>query len=135
MLKYENIIDRIISVLTYLTYGFIGFIYFIFCVILKKTMSIFLIYNIMQSIFLSMFIYISFILINMLKNFLLLIPIVNKIINIIDFALTTPIYYSLSLNTLIWSLVVLYLVIMSMMGRMPKLPWISKIVLNNVEKI
>ena len=54
----NNILDRILSALFYCSAGFLGLIYLIFAYLTKRTISDFTLFNIYQSLFISIFMYI-----------------------------------------------------------------------------
>lgn len=122
-------IERLLSVATYLTAGGVGFVWLIIAAFLRKQVAPFLMYHIMQSIFLS----ITYVLATILANMLLVIIYRVPIINIIPVLLNTPIeiMFGLSLIQALTTSVILYLAITSGMGYYSYLPWFSEIVKGN----
>ena len=122
-------IERILSVGTYLTAGGVGFVWLIIAALMKKQVTQFLMYHIMQSIFIS----IGFFLLSILANLLLVIIYRIPLLNIIPVLLTTPIplVFDLSVIQIITTTIILYLAITSGMGYYSYLPWVSDIIKGN----
>ena len=126
-------IERIISSLSYLTAGMVGFIWLIIAALLKKSVRSFLMYHIMQSIFISIAYYIFIQLYKLVYIAFAKIPIINAFMFIINSILMSPIQYifGLSLLQAFTSSVIVYLVCTSFMGMYSYLPWISNIIKSN----
>lgn len=120
-------IERLLSVASYLTAGFVGFIWLIIAALLKKQVRPFLMYHIMQSIFLS----IAFFLISQLAGLVYVILYKIPVINAIPYLLNMPMLAGLSLIQLFTTTIILYLAITSGMGLYSYLPWISDIIKGN----
>lgn len=122
-------IERIISVASYMTAGGVGFVWLIIAAFLKKQVTHFVMYHILQSIFLSLTVY----LIHILSNMLLVIIDRIPVINMIPVLLTAPIsvFFDLSIVQFCSTIIVLYLSITSGLGYYSYLPWISDIVRGN----
>lgn len=122
-------IERILSATTYLTAGFVGFIWWIIAILTKKVVRPFLIYHIMQSIFLSMLYMILSILGQMLYVILYRIPIINAIPYFINMPI--PFAFGLSIIQVFTTTIILYLAITSFMGMYSYVPWVSDIIKGN----
>ena len=122
-------IERLIAVASYLTVGGAGFVWLIIAAFMRKQVTPFLMYHIMQSIFLS----ILFFLISVLGNLILVIIYRIPIINLIPVLLNSPIpfLYQLSIVQLLTTTVILYLAITSGMGYYSYIPWVSDIIKGN----
>lgn len=122
-------IERILSAGTYLTVGGVGFVWLIIAALMRKQVTSFLMYHIMQSIFLS----IAFFLISIFIEFISVIISRIPLINIIPYLLNTPIQiaFGLSIIQLITTAIILYLAITSFMGYYSYLPWVSNIIKGN----
>lgn len=120
-------IERLLSAGTYLTAGFVGFIWLIIAALLKKQVRPFLMYHIMQSIFLS----IAFFLISQLSGLVYIILYKIPVINAIPYLLNMPMLAGLSVIQLFTTTIILYLAITSGMGMYSYLPWISDIIKGN----
>lgn len=126
--------DKILSVLTYITGGTIGFLWMIICAIKKNPVSKYLLFNIYQAIFLGLFIYLSSIILTMIYNILIMVPFINILVNFIYINLFSPIAYSWSLIEILILFLYIYLVIYSVFGKMAKIPWISNIILYQLNR-
>ena len=126
--------DRIISVLTYFTGGSAGFIFLIVFLILKKMPSKFLLFNIYQSIFISFGLFILSILYNLAMDLFIRIPFIKILANYINLAISAPVFYGLSIAGLILFIVYLYMSVFSLMGRYAYVPWVSKIILYQIDR-
>ena len=122
-------IERILSCATYLTAGGVGFVWLIVAAFLRKHVTKFLMYHIMQSIFIS----IAFFLIVTLFDLASIVIYKIPVINIIPYLLNAPIgfLFGLSLIQLCTTSVILYLAITSGMGYYSYLPWVSDIIKGN----
>ena len=123
-------IEKIISAATYLTAGGVGFIWLIIAAILKRTVRPFLMYHILQSIFLSILFFLIKIFAEFVIMILLKIPFLGYIASAIAFPLITPIplLLNLSIIQLITTSIILYLGITSFMGYYSFIPWVSDII-------
>lgn len=120
-------IERLISTASYLTAGFAGFIWMIIAALLKKQIRPFLMYHIMQSIFLS----ITFFLVSQLAGLVYVILYKIPVINAIPYLLNMPLFFGLSVIQTFTTTIILYLAITSAMGLYSYLPWISDIIKGN----
>lgn len=121
------VIERLLSAGTYLTAGFVGFVWLIIAALLKKQVRPFLMYHIMQSIFLS----IAFFLISQLAGLVYVILYKIPLINAIPYLLNMPLFFGLSVIQVFTTTIILYLAITSAMGLYSYLPWISDIIKGN----
>ena len=124
-------IERIISSASYLTLGMAGFIWLIIATLLKKRVTDFIMYHIMQSIFLSMAYFIIVMIsklppVQFLYMILYKIPLINLIPYFINMPL--PLFVGLSLFQVLKLLVILYLAGTSFMGIYTYIPYVSYIV-------
>ena len=130
-------IERIISCASYLTLGLAGFIWLIVATLLKKRVTDFIMYHIMQSIFLSMAYYVLVLLsklapVQFLYMLLYKIPLINLIPYFINMPL--PLFMGLSLFQLLKVLIILYLAGSSFMGIYTYVPYVSNIIKGNTGK-
>ena len=126
--------DKLISVFSYMTGGFAGIIWQIYCAVTKKHMTKFLLFNIYQAVFLSLLIYMSYLLLMMVYHLLVMIPFINVLVNSLYFALLSPILYKWSLIELVLLIVYIYLMAFSFIGRYAILPWVSNIILYQLKR-
>ncbi len=125
-------IEKIIASATYLTAGFAGFIWLIIAAIAKKSVRPFLMYHIMQSIFLSILFYLISILGQMVYVILYRIPIINAIPYFINMPI--PILFGLSVIQVCTTAVILYLAVTAFMGMYSYIPWVSDIIKGNTNR-
>ena len=119
-------IERIISAASYLTAGFAGFIWLIIAAILRKRVTPFLMYHILQSIFLSILYFLLVTFAELIYVILYRIPLINAIPYFINMPL--PFLFNLSIIQAITTAIILYLAITSAMGIYSYLPWVSDII-------
>ena len=125
-------IERILSAASYFTAGGVGFVWLIIAALIKKTVTPFLMYHILQSIFIS----IGFFIITKLFEFIWIIiyriPYLNAIPYLFNFPL--PFAFGLSIIQLFTSFIILYLGITSFMGLYSYLPYVSNIINGNIRR-
>ncbi len=122
-------IEKILSAGTYLTAGGVGFVWLIIAAFLRKRVTSFLMYHIMQSIFISILFFLVSILGNLVFIILYKIPFINAIPYLINMPL--PFLLNLSIVQLFTTTVILYLAISAGMGYYSYLPWVSDIIKGN----
>ncbi len=122
-------IERILSAATYMTAGGVGFVWLIIAALAKKRVTSFLMYHILQSIFLSILFFLVSILGEMLYVILYKIPLINAIPYFFNMPL--PFIFNLSLIQTFTTTVILYLAITSGLGYYSYLPWVSDIIKQN----
>ena len=122
-------IERILSAGTYLTAGGVGFVWLIIAAFLKKQVAGFLMYHIMQSIFISILFFLVSVLGSLVYVILYKIPIINAIPYLINMPLTF--LFNLSLVQMFTTVIILYLAISAGMGYYSYLPWVSNIIKGN----
>ena len=125
-------IERILSAATYLTAGFVGFIWWVIAILTKKTVRPFLIYHIMQSIFISILFFLLSALGQMIYVILYRIPIINAIPYFVNMPI--PFIFGLSIIQAISTSIILYLTITSFLGYYSYLPWVSDIIKGNLQR-
>ena len=124
-------VEKIISALTYLTAGFVGFIWLIIAAFTKKTVRPFLMYHILQSIFLSILFYLLSVLGQMVYVILYRIPVINAIPYFINMPLPL---IGLSLIQVLTTTVILYLAVTAFMGMYSYIPWVSDVIKGNTSR-
>ena len=123
-------IERVLSAATYFTAGLVGFVWMIIAALMKKRVTPFLMYHIMQSIFLAIAYFLLSQLCGLVYVILYRIPLINAIPYIINMPI--PIVFGLSILQLITTSVLLYLAISSFMGYFSYFPWVSDIIDKNL---
>lgn len=122
-------IERILSAATYMTAGGVGFIWLIIAAFLKKHITPFLMYHIMQSIFISIAFFLITVVGELVFVVLYKIPVINAIPYLINMPL--PFLFGLSIVQLLTTTIILYLAITAFMGYYSYLPWVSDIIKGN----
>lgn len=119
-------IERIISAASYLTAGGAGFIWLLVAAVMKKHVTPFLMYHILQSIFLSIAYFLLATFAGLIYVILYRIPVINAIPYYINMPI--PSLFGLSIIQGVTTLVILYLAITSFMGLYSYIPWVSDII-------
>ena len=128
--KKPYAIVRILAALTYLSAGFVGVVWLIIAALAKKRVTSFLMYHIMQCIFLTIA---YFLLTEFGKRIFFIlykIPLVNTLLSNIQYYLNllSSFAFGLTFFQLITTVILFYLTITSLMGYYSYLPWISDII-------
>lgn len=129
--KYIDMPDRILSCLSYLTSGMVGFLWLIISHLQGKSLSPFARYNVFQSIFLSIIIYVAGLLLNILASIVQIIPFIGAfVINIVYYLVQYPLPLTGGQSLIGIGLIILYgyLAFYALTGRFGKIPWISDMV-------
>ncbi len=119
-------IERIVSAASYLTAGGAGFVWLIIAALMKKHVTQFLLYHILQSIFLSIAYFLLATFAELIYVILYRIPIINAIPYFINMPI--PFLYGLSAVQAITTAIILYLAITAGMGKYSYFPWVSEII-------
>ncbi len=119
-------IEKIISAASYLTAGGAGFIWLIIAALLKKHVTPFLLYHILQSIFLSIAYFLLATFAELVYVILYRIPLINAIPYFINMPI--PFFMGLSIVQTITTAIILYLAITAGMGLYSYFPWVSDII-------
>ncbi len=119
-------IERIVSAASYLTAGGAGLVWLIIATLLRKHLTTFLLYHIMQSIFLSILYFLIVKFAELIYVILFRIPVINAIPYLINMPL--PVFYGLSIIQLLTTVIILYLVITAGLGLYSYIPWVSDII-------
>ena len=135
MRQYNNInpMERIISAVSYLTAGMAGFLWLILAAFMKRTVKSFLMFHIMQSIFLSIAYFLLIELYKLVFIILVKIPLVNSMILFFNSIIFNPLplFWGMSLMQIFTSTIILYLTITSFMGMYSYIPYVSDIIKSN----
>ena len=119
-------IERIVSAASYLTAGGAGFVWLIIAALLKKSVTPFLLYHTLQSIFLSIAYFLLATFAELIYVILYRIPFINAIPYFINMPL--PFLFGLSVIQAITTVIILYLAITAAMGLYSYFPWVSDII-------
>ena len=120
--------DRIISVISYVTAGWVGLIYMVILYFMNKPASLFLRYNIFQSIFISFFYFLLCMIFGFISNILLQIPLINALVSWFILLFNRPVIFEYSaIQTLVMGLFI-YMSVFSLFGQYPRVYKLSKII-------
>lgn len=122
-------IEKIISAATYLTAGGAGFVWLLVAAVMRKHVTPFLMYHILQSIFLSIAYFLVARFAELIYVILYRIPFINAIPYLINMPI--PFVFGLSIIQTITTAVILYLAITAGMGMYSYIPWVSDIINTN----
>ena len=120
--------DRIISVISYVTAGWAGLIYMVILYFVGKPASLFLRYNIFQSIFISFFYFLLCMIFGFISNILLQIPLINALFSWFILLFNRPVIFEYSAIQALVTGLYIYMTIMALMGKFPRVYWVSKII-------
>ena len=120
--------DRIISVISYVTAGWVGLIYMVILYFMNKPASLFLRYNIFQSIFISFFYFLLCMIFCFISNILLQIPLINALVSWFILLFNRPVIFEYSaIQSFVMGLFI-YMSVMALMGKFPRVYWVSRII-------
>lgn len=117
--------DKIISVASYFTMGLAGFVYLIVLTLQKASMKQFLKYHIMQSIFVSILMYVITLVMQIIIGVGQHVPVVNDLIKIIWVLLMGNLGLGFSVVNVLVVGLILYLSIGAIMSKYSYIPWVS----------
>lgn len=120
--------DRIISVISYVTAGWVGLIYMVILYFVRKPASLFLRYNIFQSIFISFFYFLLCMIFGFISNILLHIPLINALVSWFILLFNRPVIFEYSAIQAFVMGLFIYLSVVALLGKMPRVYWVSKII-------
>ena len=129
-----SISDRIFSALSYVSMGWIGFLYCIFLIFNKKRISYFLKFNVFQTVFMSILFFILSVVFGYTFKLLSMVPFVQIIISWIQLLLFKPMIFQYSLLQAFLLGIIGYGFIYSILGKFPRIYWISKIIDYNLNR-
>lgn len=125
-------IEKLISAASYLTAGGAGFVWLIIAALIKKHVTPFLMYHILQSIFLSIAYFLLATFAELIYVILYRIPLINAIPYFINMPL--PFLFDLSIVQGITTTIILYLAITAGMGFYSYIPYVSDIINQNTDR-
>ncbi len=120
--------DRIISVISYVTAGWAGLIYMVILYFVGKPTSLFLRYNIFQSIFISFFYFLLCMIFGFISNILLQIPLINALVSWFILLFNRPIIFEYSAIQALVTGLFIYMSVVALLGKMPRVYWVSRII-------
>lgn len=125
-----GLFDRIVSCATYLSAGWIGMILLVILYFRKKRASKFLQYNVFQSIFISLLFFVVAMLFTLVFKVLAWIPFLDYLVAQISLIFNVPIFFNYSTIQVFTTGLILYMAILSAMGKYPRVYWVSKNVID-----
>ena len=127
-----SLTDKIVSVLTYYTFGIFGLIWLVYAYLAKKSINSFCMFNIYQSIFISVMLYIISLLWGIAIGFISVVPLIGKFMVSLDiFINQTPMYFSFTLSGFVLMVFLSYLAVLSFLGKKPFIPYVSNVIRSN----
>ena len=124
--------DRLISALAYFTFGMFALVWIIYANVAKVRISQYLIFNLYQAIFVSVVLTIISILYDIAINFLAVVPFIGKFAVAFNlFFNNTPLYFGFTVSGLLITILLAYLIILSILGKRAYVPCISDIIKTN----
>lgn len=127
-----GIVDRLVAFLSYITAGWFGMIYCIVLFVAKKMPSSFVRYNVFQSIFISLLYFVLSFGFGLILKFLSYIPFLNYLVATITFQFNRPVLFDYSLIQVFMIGLTIYMAMISLLGRRPRVFWVSRIIDNSV---
>lgn len=125
-------LDRLISILAYFSFGIFSIIWLVFANLTRKNMGSFLVFNLYQAIFVSVVLALISLIYSIAINLLSVIPLIGNFARWFDvFFNQTPLYFTFTISGLLVTILVLYLSILSLLGKKPYLPFVSEIISSN----
>ena len=118
--------ERILAVLTYLTLGWAGVVILIIQALGKIQPTRFVMYHVLQSIFLCFSYFLLLQICDLLMNLIAWIPIINNIPILLNMSI--PLLAGFSIIQAIVGTVLIYLVISAFLGQYSFIPWVSNII-------
>lgn len=132
-MKQISLWDKFVAVSTYYTFGMTGIIWLIASIlILKKQVTPFCLYHIYQSIFISVLLYVITWIFNFMFPLMSSIPFIGELFRVIELYLfKIPIFYTFSLFNLILFMILSYLSLGAILGKLSYFPFISDVIRAN----
>lgn len=133
MSNAPSIWDRFVSITTYFTFGTTGVIWLIASyLIFKKPMSPFVAYHVYQSIFISILLYVIGMFLSIAFNLTANIPLIGGVVKFLNLYLfNLPIFYTFSLVHFIIFIIIVYLSLGALLGKLSYFPFISDVIRSN----
>ena len=134
MKEEPELIEKIIGGLTYPTMGMVGFVWLIISLFTRARLNNFLLFHILQSLFLSIGFVVVSMFVGWISNILSVIPFINKIVAQISFLLNIPWFIGYSFIQVIIYTFLFYLAIQAFRGKYSYVPWVSEIIGQNISR-
>ena len=125
-------LDKIISIASYCTFGIGSIIWIVFSYITKKRISSFLSFNLYQAIFISIVLAIFSLIYDIAINLMSIIPLIGPLVGKLNIFITRiPIIFSMSITGLLVTGLLVYLSVLCLIGKKPRIPGISDLITSN----
>ena len=127
-------LEKMISVLSYISMGFIGFLWLIIAYVCKRKLKYFLMYNICQSMVISIFLAILNILIQLIFSIFSHIPVLDAAAGILNYIISikivrfTAIGLSFNIIEFLLFILLLYIIIGVLRSRIYPVPYLTKFI-------
>lgn len=129
-----GLFDRIVSCLTYLSAGWVGMIVLVLFYFKKRKPSIFLQYNVFQSIFISLLFFVIGMTLGLIFKMLSFIPFLDYLVAQVSFIFNVPVIFNYSIIQAFTTCLILYMAILSAMGKYPRVYWVSRRIIDRAVK-
>ena len=129
--KQPSVMEKLVAGLSYI-FPLIGFIFIIISALTKRDMKPFLKYHIFQSIFIAFLIWLIVSALGFAMHLISYVPIVKTIVSMVTFFLNTPLFMDFSIVSLLYFLLILYLIIGVIRGSDSYVFWVSDIIKTNL---
>lgn len=130
-MQHNNItlLDKIIAVFSYMTLGFLGMIWFLVnTLIIRKPMSNFLKYNLVQSFIISIILAIATYAYEIISGIVFNLGFIGDIFKMAHiYIFATPIFNTMNFANYILLLFLIYLSVFALFGKLPFVPYITDI--------
>lgn len=124
-------LEKIVSVLSYFTMGFVGLIWLLISVAYKRKLKYFLMYNIAQSMIISIILYIFKLVIDIVFSIFSLIPFLNTVVAVLNYIISVKLvkiaFLSFSIVELFVFLLLIYISVGVLLSRIFYIPVLSNI--------
>lgn len=133
MSNSSSLWDRFVAISSYFTFGMTGVIWLIASyLIFKKPLNGFLSYHIYQSIFISVLLYVIGMFLDIAFNLTAAIPFIGPVVKYLNLYLfNLPIFYTFSLVHFIICIIIVYLSLGALLGKLSYFPFISDVIRAN----
>ncbi len=126
-------IEIIVSVLSYITMGIIGLIWVLLAVLSKRKLKYFMMYNIAQSMIISMLLVLLRLFFELVCIILSKIPILDIVAGLLNFIISVkiivinPLHMSFNAIQLIVFIFLIYIIVGVISGKLFYIPWLTNV--------
>lgn len=125
--------DKFVSITSYYTFGLTGFIWLIASyLIFKKPLTHFCSYHVYQSIFISVLLAVFSMLFDIIFQLIVKIPFIGDFIGLFNlYVFRLPIFHTFTLFNFIIFIIISYLSLGALLGKLSYFPFISDVIKSN----